>query len=176
MPREFDRSEDVLKWHHILQKSPVSENGVRGRSSPKALLPGRANRRNAAKNTHTKEIFHMNDITSYMIGQTKNILAIDSPTGFTSRAAAYVMDEYRRLGFEPHLTNKGGIFVCVSEGAKPAAADNNAAYSDIAPEKAPILLEAHMDTLGAMVCRINDRGRLMLTAPVSYTHLTLPTN
>ena len=33
----------------------------------------------------------MNDITSYMLEQTKNILAIDSPTGFTSRAAEYVM-------------------------------------------------------------------------------------
>ena len=63
-----------------------------------------------------------------------------------------------------HLTNKGGIFVCVSKGAEHTEADNNAAYSDVSPEKAPILLEAHMDTLGAMVCRINEKGRLMLTA------------
>ena len=106
----------------------------------------------------------MNDITSYMLEQTKNILAIDSPTGFTSRAAEYVMEEYRKLGYEPHLTNKGGIFVCVSKGAEHTEADNNAAYSEVSPEKAPILLEAHMDTLGAMVCRINEKGRLMLTA------------
>lgn len=106
----------------------------------------------------------MNDITSYMLEQTKNILAIDSPTGFTSRAAEYVMEEYRKLGYEPHLTNKGGIFVCVSKGAEHTEADNNAAYSNVSPEKAPILLEAHMDTLGAMVCRINEKGRLMLTA------------
>lgn len=96
----------------------------------------------------------MNDITSYMLEQTQNVLSIDSPTGFTAKAAAYVVAEYKRLGYEPMLTNKGGIFVCVSEGSPSGS---------LSPEDGAILLEAHMDTLGAMVCGITAEGRLLLT-------------
>ena len=79
----------------------------------------------------------MNDITSYMLEQTKKILSIDSPTGFTAHAAEYVLGAYKKLGYDAKLTNKGGIFVCVNDG--PDQADD--------PADAPILLEAHMDTL-----------------------------
>ena len=96
----------------------------------------------------------MNDITSYMLEQTKKILSIDSPTGFTAHAAEYVLGAYKKLGYDAKLTNKGGIFVCVNDG--PDQADD--------PADAPILLEAHMDTLGGMVCSINEKGRLMLSA------------
>lgn len=91
----------------------------------------------------------MNEMTTYMLEQTKNVLAIDSPTGFTGKAAEYVMNEYKKLGFEPQLTNKGGVLVCVSEGTSDKADG--------------ILLEAHMDTLGAMICEITANGRLRLT-------------
>lgn len=91
----------------------------------------------------------MNEMTEYMKEQLKNILAIDSPSGFTGKAAAYVMEEYRRLGYEPKLTNKGGIVVCVSEGTNG--------------REGAVLLEAHMDTLGAMVCEICANGRMKLT-------------
>lgn len=90
----------------------------------------------------------MQTYTDYMVDQTMKILAIDSPTGFTSKVAAYVMEEYQRLGFEPKLTKKGGILVCVSEGQNADDA---------------VLLEAHIDTLGGMVREINGSGRLMLT-------------
>lgn len=93
----------------------------------------------------------MNDYVSYILEQTKNLLAIDSPTGFTSRAAAYVMNEYQKLGYAPSLTNKGGVLVCVSEGS--AAGSGQGA----------VMLQAHMDTLGAMVCDIRKNGRLSLT-------------
>ena len=96
----------------------------------------------------------MNDITSYMLEQTKKILSIASPTGFTAHAAEYVLGAYKKLGYDAKLTNKGGIFVCVNDG--PDQADD--------PADAPILLEAHMDTLGGMVCSINEKGRLMLSA------------
>lgn len=89
----------------------------------------------------------MTAYTDYIVEQTQKILSIDSPTGFTSHAADYVMNEYRKLGFHPELTNKGGIVVCVSEGRTNDA----------------ILLEAHMDTLGAIVRGITRRGRLLLT-------------
>ena len=96
----------------------------------------------------------MNDIIDFILQQTKNVLAIDSPTGFTSRAADYVMEEYRKLGYAPVRTNKGGILVCVSEG-------NGAA--PCGPEEGPILLEAHIDTLGAMVSEVCANGRLSVT-------------
>lgn len=92
----------------------------------------------------------MCEITNYIVEQTKNILAIDSPTGFTSKAAAYVMEEYRKLGYEPQLTNKGGVLVCISQGSN----ENT---------KGAIVLEAHIDTLGGMVCEIFGNGRLKLT-------------
>ena len=40
----------------------------------------------------------------YMVEETKNILAIDSPSGCTKEVADYVMGEYRKLGYEPKLT------------------------------------------------------------------------
>ena len=105
-------------------------------------------------NSRLKEDFSMNDIIDFILQQTKNVLAIDSPTGFTSRAADYVMEEYRKLGYAPVRTNKGGILVCVSEG-------NGAA--PCGPEEGPILLEAHIDTLGAMVSEVRANGRLSVT-------------
>ena len=106
----------------------------------------------------------MNEITSYIVEQTKKVLSIDSPTGFTAKAAEYVMQEYRNLGYEPMLTNNGGILVCVSEGsAVYSSYDNTAAMSCPLAADGAILLEAHMDTLGGMVCDITGSGRLLLT-------------
>ena len=96
----------------------------------------------------------MSNLTDYMVEQAVKVLSIDSPTGFTARAAEYVMGEYRKLGYDPVLTAKGGILVCVNEGNGQASGK---------PEEAPILLQAHMDTLGGMVCSINERGRLALS-------------
>ena len=86
----------------------------------------------------------------YMLGQAKAILAIDSPSGFTQAAADYLMEQYRALGYQPTLTRKGGGFVqlCEGDGTQP---DN------------ALQMEAHLDTLGAMVCRIKPNGRLALT-------------
>ena len=71
----------------------------------------------------------MSNLTDYVVEQAVKVLSIDSPTGFTARAAEYVMGEYRRLGYAPVLTNKGGILVCVNEG-RPSDK----------PEEGPILL------------------------------------
>lgn len=83
----------------------------------------------------------------YMIKQTTDLLAIDSPTGFTSTAASHLMKQYEALGYKPVMTTKGGILVDLGgEDSEDA-----------------ILVEAHMDTLGGMVCKIKDNGRLELT-------------
>ncbi len=92
----------------------------------------------------------MNEHTAYMLEQVKSILSIDSPTGYTKNAAQYVWNEYRALGYQPQFTQKGGVLVCVSEG-------------DGTCREGAILLEAHLDTLGAMVAEILPSGRLRVT-------------
>ena len=75
------------------------------------------------------------------------LLAIDSPAGFTAKAAAWVKDAFSQLGFDARITTKGGVLIDL--GGTDA--------SDA------LLLEAHTDTLGGMICRIKGDGRLQLT-------------
>ncbi len=83
----------------------------------------------------------------YVLEQTKKILSIDSPTGYTKEAADYVISAYEALGYHPVKTVKGGVLVEIGG----------------TDEKDAILLEAHMDTLGAMVREIKSNGRLKLS-------------
>lgn len=83
----------------------------------------------------------------YMVEETKKILAIDSPSGYTAEVADYVMKAYQKLGYEPKLTTKGGVLVAL--GGKD--------------KKNTVMLEAHIDTLGAMVAQIKSDGRLRVT-------------
>ncbi len=87
------------------------------------------------------------DYAEFAWEQAATLLAIDSPSGFTGRAAAWVRDSFESLGFSAHITNKGGVL-----------ADLGGTDGDDA-----LLLEAHTDTLGGMVCRIKGDGRLQLT-------------
>lgn len=89
----------------------------------------------------------MEKYMSYILEETQKILAIDSPSGYTKNVAEYVIDAYRALGYEPKLTVKGGVFVDL--GGK--AADD------------ALLLEAHIDTLGAMVTEVKANGRLSIS-------------
>lgn len=83
----------------------------------------------------------------YIVEETKSILSIDSPSGFTREVAAYVMEEYKKLGYEPKMTVKGGILVALGGKDRENA----------------VMLEAHIDTLGAMVSEIKSNGRLKVT-------------
>ena len=83
----------------------------------------------------------------YMVEETKKILAIDSPSGYTAEVADYVMKAYQKLGYEPKQTTKGGVLVAL--GGKD--------------KKNAVMLEAHIDTLGAMVAEIKSNGRLRVT-------------
>ena len=83
----------------------------------------------------------------YMVEETKKILTIDSPSGYTRQVAEYVMGEYRALGYEPQLTVKGGILVSLGGKNKEDA----------------VMLEAHIDTLGGMVREIKGDGRLKIS-------------
>ena len=81
----------------------------------------------------------------YIKQQLKNLLSIPSPSGFTRKAADYIMDELKTLGYEPYMTTKGCVGVCLGG------------------EGNPILLGAHVDTLGGMVAEIKGSGALRIT-------------
>ena len=83
----------------------------------------------------------------YAWEQTAALLAIDSPSGFTKNASAWVKDAFAHLGFSACVTTKGGVLIDL--GGQDA--DNG------------LLLEAHTDTLGAMVAEIKGSGRLRVT-------------
>ena len=90
----------------------------------------------------------LNEYAKYAVEETVKLLAIDSPTGYTAKAAQWVQKAFEDLGFAAKITNKGGVLIDfggedVNDG---------------------LFLEAHADTLGAMVCRIKGTGRLQVTA------------
>lgn len=87
------------------------------------------------------------EYVDYLISKTEEIVKIDSPTGYTENAAAFVKKEFEDLGFKAYYANKGGVIV--EFGGKDK--DNG------------LLLEAHVDTLGGMVSKIKANGRLELT-------------
>lgn len=87
----------------------------------------------------------MNLDLNYTLEQAQKLLAIDSPTGYTGAVSAYLMEEYRRLGYSPELTRKGGVLV------------------SLGGEGRGLMVAAHTDTLGGMVAGIKPDGRLKLT-------------
>lgn len=107
-----------------------------------------------------------NSYVDYILEEVQKILSIDSPTGFTKDAAAYVCQAYEKLGYEPKLTVKGGILVDL--GPAQSKNDEIQMQDGKTPDKdaskwGALLLEAHMDTLGAMVATVKENGRLRLT-------------
>ena len=78
----------------------------------------------------------------YAWEQTAALLAIDSPSGFTRRAAEWVKTAFEALGFPAKITTKGGVL------------------ADLGGENVDdgLFLEAHSDTLGAMVAQIKGSG------------------
>ncbi len=102
----------------------------------------------------------------YICEQTKRVLAIDSPTGYTREAAEYVMEEYRKLGYQPVMTVKGGVLVDLCPEMEIVETSTNAGTNKgqlVGHEAGAILVEAHIDTLGAMVAEVKANGRLKLS-------------
>ena len=83
----------------------------------------------------------------YIMEKTTEVLAIDSPTGYTRNAAEYVVKEYEKLGYKPVMTVKGGVLVDLGGKNKDDG----------------IVLAAHIDTLGAIVCEIKSNGNLKVS-------------
>ena len=83
----------------------------------------------------------------YAWEKTETLLSIDSPSGYTAKAALWVKEAFEKLGFEAVITTKGGVIADLGgENAEDA-----------------LLLEAHADTLGGMVAEVKGNGRLRLT-------------
>lgn len=80
-----------------------------------------------------------------IVSELEKIIAIDSPTGFTKKAADYTVDRLRAFGYSAEKTNKGCVLCCLGG------------------EGDPVVFSAHLDTLGGMVAEVKGNGRLRLT-------------
>ena len=74
----------------------------------------------------------------------RELVAIDSPTGYTEEASQYIFDLLKNMGWQPERTNKGAVKCAL--GKKPTLA-----------------IAAHVDTLGGMVSHILPNGNLRMT-------------
>ena len=83
----------------------------------------------------------------YAWQQAADLLAIDSPSGFTAKAVSWLKEQFEGLGFASTITTKGGLLV------------------DLGGENQEdgLMLAAHTDTLGGMIAEIKGSGRLRLT-------------
>ena len=82
----------------------------------------------------------------------RELVAIDSPSGFTHKAEEYVMQLLQSYGYTPRRTKKGAVACAFGENPKLAIA-------------------AHLDTLGAVVSQILGDGTLRIS-PVGGLSLT----
>lgn len=71
----------------------------------------------------------------------KELIAIDSPTGYTTNACKYIFDLLSGYGYQPEYTNKGAVKCALGPNPK-------------------IAIAAHVDTLGAIVSKIKSDGTL----------------
>lgn len=71
----------------------------------------------------------------------KELVAIDSPTGYTDNACKYIFDLLKSYGWNPEYTNKGAVKCAL--GQDPVLA-----------------IAAHVDTLGAIVSGVKSNGTL----------------
>ncbi len=81
----------------------------------------------------------------YILEQLFKLTSIPSPSGYTHNIADYVLGQLCAMGYQPEMSNKGNVSVILGG------------------EGDPLVLAAHLDTLGAMVRKIKENGRLRPT-------------
>ncbi len=91
------------------------------------------------------------------IEQTLALCRIPSPTGFTRDAERYVEATLKETGYAPTRSAKGSM-LC-----------------DLGGEGKPLVLAAHIDTLGAIVRAVKANGRLRYSKIGGYPDLNLVT-
>lgn len=87
------------------------------------------------------------EYAKYAADKAVELLAIDSPTGFTKKAEDFIEKTFADLGYPVRRANKGGVLIDLGGEDESDA----------------LLMEAHGDTLGAMVAEIKGSGRLRVT-------------
>lgn len=81
----------------------------------------------------------------YIVEQTEKVIGIDSPTGYHYNVQKYLVDTIQAMGFEVRTLRKGGVIV------------------NLGGEGNPLMMLAHVDTLGAFVHYIKGNGRLAIS-------------
>lgn len=87
---------------------------------------------------------------NFALKQIEILCKIPSPSGFTKQATDYLINEFEKMNFSAVTSRKNSILV------------------DVGGDGNPIVLAAHVDTLGAMVRKIKSNGRLRLTKIGGY--------
>ena len=87
----------------------------------------------------------MNSHMNFIKEQLYTLTSIPSPSSFTTKVTDYLLSELSSLGYSPERSNKGNVFVTLGDSGSP------------------LVLAAHVDTLGAMVRSIKENGRLRPT-------------
>lgn len=78
--------------------------------------------------TENNTVYH-----DYAVEQIEKLISIDSPTGYHYNVAAYLQEELENMGFEVRTLRKGGVI------------------ANLGGEGNPLMMMAHVDTLGAFV-------------------------
>lgn len=84
-------------------------------------------------------------ILDYAVDTIVELCAIPSPTGYTREIEDRVLAELRTLGYTPEMSNKRSVRV------------------KLGGQGSPLVLAAHLDTLGAMVRAIKPNAALRIT-------------
>ena len=87
----------------------------------------------------------MNSHMNFIKEQLYTLTSIPSPSSFTTKVTDYLLSDLSSLGYSPERSNKGNVFVTLGGSGSP------------------LVLAAHVDTLGAMVRSIKENGRLRPT-------------
>lgn len=81
----------------------------------------------------------------YVVQKLKELLAIDSTTGYFREVQEYLAREVEELGYQSEEVHKGGLI------------------ADMGGEGDPLVIMAHGDDIGLMVRYIKDNGALVVT-------------
>lgn len=79
------------------------------------------------------------------VEQIEKLVSIDSPTGYHYNVVKYLKEELTNMGFKVRTLRKGGVI------------------ADLGGEGHPLMMMAHVDTLGAFVHYIKGNGRLAIS-------------
>ena len=89
---------------------------------------------------HQNQEYH-----EYIVEQTAKVIGIDSPTGYHFHVQKYLVETIQAMGFEVRTLRKGGVI------------------ANLGGEGNPLMMLAHVDTLGAFVHYIKGNGRLAIS-------------